>query len=175
MIERDGVRLARQTQRTPGKFRWLLQKEFDSPIGTNGEKVLRIVLDMSGRVVTAFPADKLLTILGTVVAVDLFSEGIADAAENVQFEAERLEKFEEMQRNKIDLWEFVPGIGDIWGGSLNEFEDLELAYDRWVDQVVKDVLAKAEWRAGQSLPDRPALAEVIRIGLGLPVLLEHGP
>ncbi|WP_178133964.1 eCIS core domain-containing protein [Vineibacter terrae] len=174
MVERNGVRLTRQTMQSPGKYRWLLQKEFDSAIGTKGEKVLRIVLDMSGRVVTAFPADKLLTTLGTIVAVDLFSEGVADAAENVEAEAERLAKFEEMQRSKIDLWDFVPGIGEIWGGNLNEFEDLELAHDRWLDKVVKDVVDQAEWRAQRSFGNRSEIEEIVRIGLGLPVLLEHG-
>jgi hypothetical protein len=97
-----------------------------------------------------------------------------DAAENVEVEAERLTKFEEMRRAKIDLWDLVPGIGNIWGGNLNEFEDLEMAHDRWTDQVVKDVIDQAEWRVGASLVNRPQLDDVIRVGMGLPVLLEHG-
>jgi hypothetical protein len=173
MVERGGVRLTRQMSRTPGKVRWLLQKEFSAPIGTNGEKVLRVVIDMSGRLVTAFPADKLLITFGTIVAVDAFGDGIADAAENVQFEAERLIKLQEMERNKIDLWDFVPWIGQIWGGALNESEDLILAHDRWIDQVVRDVIKRAEWGARSSLANRPALEDIVRIGMGLPVLLEH--
>lgn len=172
-VERAGVKLARQTSTTPGKYRWLLQKEFKTAIGTKGERVLRVVLDMSGRLVTAFPADKLLTILGTIFAMDLISEGIAEAAEGVAREAERLDRFKEMERNKIDLWDFVPGIGEIWGGKLNEFEDLELAFDRWVDQVVNDVIVRIEDRAGCSMANREAFGEVVRIGIGLPVLLEQ--
>ena len=107
--------------------------------------------------------------------MDLFSESVADAAENVEVEAERLAKFEEMKRNKIDLWDFVPVIGDIGGGNLNEFEDLHLAHDRWVDRVVKDVIDQAEWRAGQSFANRKELEDIVRIGMGLPVLLEHTP
>jgi len=103
----------------------------------------------------------------------LISEGIAEAAEGVATEAERLDKFKEMERNKIDLWDFVPGIGEIWGGKLNEFEDLELAFDRWVDQVVDDVIARIEDRAGCSMSNREAFGEIVRIGIGLPVLLEQ--
>lgn len=173
VVEHAGVKLARQTSTTPGKYRWLLQKEFKTAIGTKGEKVLRIVLDMSGRIVTAFPADKILTLIGTVVGIDLISEGIANAAENTAFEMERLEKFKEMQRQKIDLWDFVPYIGAIWGGKLNEFEDIEMAFDRWIDQVVKDTVDKIEWQAKASLSNREAISEVVRIGMGLPLLLEH--
>jgi Domain of unknown function (DUF4157) len=172
-VERAGVKITRQATATPGKVRWVIQKKFPSAIGTKGETVLRVVLDMSGRIVTAFPADKLLTILGTVAATELLTEGIADAAEKVGAEAERLEQLKEMERNKIDLWDFVPWIGAIWGGSLNQFEDLELAYDRYVDNVVRDVITQAERRAGCSFANRTALEEVVRCGLGTPLLLEN--
>jgi hypothetical protein len=129
---------------------------------------------MSGRLVTAFPADKLLIFFGTVTAIDLFCEGIADAAENVEAEAERLTKLQEMARGKLDLWDFVPGIGAIWGGNLNQFETAELAHDRWIDQVVEDVIARAVWRAGATFGNRPALQEIVRVGMAMPSFLEHG-
>jgi hypothetical protein len=99
-VERAGVKITRQATKTPGKVRWLVQKKFPAAIGTKGETVLRVVLDMSGRIVTAFPADKLLTILGTVAAAEFLTEGIADAAERVGAEAERLEQLKEMERNQ---------------------------------------------------------------------------
>jgi hypothetical protein len=172
-VERAGVKITRQATQTPGKVRWLVQKQFSSAIGTKGETVLRVVLDMSGRIVTAFPADKLLTILVTVAAAEVFTERVANAAEMVAAEAERLEQLKEMERNKIDLWDFVPWIGAIWGGSLNRFEDLELAYDRYVDRVVWDVIGQAERDSGCSFVNRGALEEVVRCGMGIPILLEN--
>jgi hypothetical protein len=107
-------------------------------------------------------------------AVDLFAEGVADAAENVELEAERLTKFQEMQRSKVDLWDFVPGIGAIWGGNLNQFEDIELAHDRWIDQVVEDVIVRAEYRAGCTFGNRLDLKDIVRVGMAMPSFLEHG-
>ena len=174
MVERAGVRLTRQTTRTPGKIRWLLQKEFRSPIGTAGERVLCVVLDMSGRLVTAFPADKLLVIFG-VVGASQFIDSVANAAETVAVEAERLAALEERQRARIDIQEFLPIVGDLWGGRLNEFEDLELAFDAWVDAVVKDVIAGSEWKVGLCFEGttRQNLENVVRTAMGLPILLEH--
>ena len=172
-IERAGVKITRQATSTPGKFRWLVQKKFSSAIGTKGETVLRVVLDMSGRIVTAFPADRLLTILVSVAAAEMLTEGIANAAEKVSAEAERLEAFKEMERNKIDLWDFVPGIGLIWGGKLNQFEDVEMAYDRYVDTIVRDVITEAERQAGCSFANRAEVEEVVRCGMGIPLLLEN--
>ncbi len=172
-IEEAGVKVTRQTTATPGKFRWLIQKQFSKEIGTKGETVLRVVLDMSGRIVTAFPADKILAILITVGAVEALTEGIADAAEKVAAEANRIEQIKERERNKIDLWEFVPVIGDIWGGSLNQFEDMDLAYDRFVDRVVNTVITAAEQRAGASLANREELEDIVRCGIGLPMMLEN--
>ncbi|MES1165980.1 MAG: DUF4157 domain-containing protein [Verrucomicrobiota bacterium] len=172
-VERAGVKVTRQATGTPGKFRWLIQKKFSGAIGTNGETVLRVVLDMSGRIVTAFPADKLLTILVTVTAAEMLTAGIADAAEEIAAEVERLERLKEMERNKIDLWDFVPGIGLIWGGALNQFEDLEMAHDRYVDRRIRDIIAAAERRAGCSFANRSGLEDLVRCGVGIPLLLEH--
>lgn len=172
-VEEAGVKITRQSTSTPGKFRWLIQKQFGKEIGTKGETVLRVVLDMSGRIVTAFPADKILAILITVGAVEALTEGIADAAEKVAAEANRIEQIKERERNKVDLWEFVPVIGDIWGGSLNQFEDMDLAYDRFVDRVVNTVITAAEQRAGASLANRDELEDIVRCGIGLPMMLEN--
>lgn len=172
-IEKDGIKITRQATGTPGKVRWLIQKDFGKAIGTKGETVLRVVLDMSGRIVTAFPADKILTVLVTALAAEALTEGIADAAEKVSAEATRVEHIKERKRNEIDLWDFVPYIGAIWGGSLNEFEDLDLAFDRFVARTVSAVVAEAEERAGISFVNHMEIEELVRCGLGVPLLLEN--
>ncbi len=171
-IEKGGVKITRQATRTPGKVRWLIQKDFGKAIGTNGETVLRVVLDMSGRLVTAFPADKLAAILVTAVAAEALTEGIADAADRVSAEAMRVGQIKERKRGGIDMWDFVPYIGAIWSGSLNEFEDLDLEFDRFVDRTVSAVIADAEQRAGCSFANRAEIEDVVRCGLGLPIMLE---
>lgn len=172
-IERGGLKVTRQATRTPGKVRWLIQKDFGKAIGTKGETVLRVVLDMSGRIVTAFPADKILTVLVTAVAAEALTEGIADAAEKVSAEATRVEHIKERKRGEIDMWDFVPYIGEIWGGSLNEFEDLDLAFDRFVARTVSAVIADAEEQASCSFANRAEIEDLVRCGLGLPMLLEN--
>lgn len=172
-IERNGLKITRQATGTPGKVRWLIQKDFEKEIGTKGETVLRVVLDMSGRIVTAFPADKILTVLVTAVAAEALTEGIADAAERVSAEATRVEQIKERKRGEIDLWDFVPYIGEIWGGSLNEFEDLDLAFDRFVARTVSAVVAEAEERAGCSFVNHVEIEDLVRCGVGLPLLLEN--
>jgi hypothetical protein len=172
-IEKDGLKITRQATRTPGKVRWLIQKDFGKEIGTKGETVLRVVLDMSGRIVTAFPADKILTVLVTAAAAEALTEGIADAAEKVSTEATRVEQIKERKRGQIDMWDFVPYIGEIWGGSLNEFEDLDLDFDRFVARTVSAVVADAEERAGCSFVNHAEIEDLVRCGLGLPILLEN--
>ncbi len=172
-IERDGLKITRQATGTPGKVRWLIQKDFGKEIGTKGETVLRVVLDMSGRIVTAFPADKILTVLVTAIAAEALTEGIADAAEKVSAEATRVEQIKERKRGEIDLWDFVPYIGEIWGGSLNEFEDLDLAFDRFVAATISAVIGEAEERAGCSFAHRAEIEDLVRCGLGLPMLLAN--
>ena len=167
------LKITRQATGTPGKVRWLIQKDFGKEIGTKGETVLRVVLDMSGRIVTAFPADKILTVLVTAVAAEALTEGIADAAEKVSAEATRVEQIKERKRGQIDMWDFVPYIGEIWGGSLNEFEDLDLAYDRFVARTVSAVVADAEERAGCSFVNHAEIEDLVRCGLGVPMLLEN--
>ena len=60
IIERNGLKIAIQQTGSPGKVRWVVQRAFGQTIGTNGERILRVVIDSSGRVVTAFPAERLL-------------------------------------------------------------------------------------------------------------------
>jgi RHS repeat-associated protein len=43
-----------------GKFAWIIEKEFKDKIGEKGQKILRVVVDKEGKLVTAFPVDKLI-------------------------------------------------------------------------------------------------------------------
>ena len=107
------------------------------------------------------------------MAAEALTEGIADAAERVTAEATRVERIKERKRGEVDLWDFVPYIGEIWGGNLNEFEDLDLAFDRFVARTVSAVIADAEEQASCSFANRAEIEDLVRCGLGLPILLEN--
>lgn len=174
VIEEAGIRITRQATGTPGKFRLLIQKVFDREIGTRGERVLRLVLDQTGRIVTAFPADRLATIGLTVAGIEALTAGTARAGETVQDQAARVEAAEKAREERVDIWEWVPFIGDIWGGSLNEGEDEMLRQEREVAALIRDAIDDVEKAEQRSLgePEREYLAELIRAAIASPLVME---
>jgi len=173
VIEEAGIRITRQGTGTPGKFRLVIQKVFDREIGTQGERVLRVVLDQTGRIVTAFPADRLVAIGLTAAGIEALTEGTARAGEAVHAQAERAEAAEKAREERIDIWEFVPFIGDIWGGSLNEGEDEMLRQEREIAALIKETLDDVEKSEQRTLgaPERHELEQLIRVAIASPFVL----
>jgi hypothetical protein len=176
VLEGAGLRITRQAAGAPGKFRWLVQKEFKEAIGTKGERVLRVILDQTGRVVTAFPADRLAAIGLTAVGIEVMTARTASASERVRATAERMVKAEEERANKVSFWDFVPLIGDIWGGELNAGEDAMLRQEREVLALIADVIGGVEQAEQRSLApaERAELGQLVRAALATPLLLEAG-
>jgi hypothetical protein len=48
-----------------GKIAWVFEREFKDPIGQGGQKILRVVVDKEGKVVTAFPVNSLIDRIAT--------------------------------------------------------------------------------------------------------------
>lgn len=146
VIEEGTIRVVRQSTRSPGKVRWVIEKTFAKAVGTEGQRILRIVVDQTGRVVTAFPTDRLLALGVTAAGLELFSERSAEAAERVQGSMDRQAALEAAaQEDHSSWWEWVPIIGDIWGGDLNAGESAELAAGREGEQrrrYINDVVAQ---------------------------------
>lgn len=140
MLEEGAIRIARQTTGTPGKFRWIVQKTFPDAIGTAGERVLRIVIDQSGRIVSAFPADRLLAIGIGVGALGVLDARTAAASERTRDYAAR----DAAKEDDVSWWEFVPIIGDLWGGELNAGEDEELRRERELSAEIASTIAAIE-------------------------------
>jgi hypothetical protein len=169
VLEEGGVRVFRQATRTRGKFRVIVEKQFSSEIGTQGERILRVVLDMSGRVVTAFPTDRFLQIgisAGAMtVAIDIFTEQTAEAAERIRtrIEAEEAEEETDWLTTILDFI-FAPSVA-------NEGEDLLLDIDRIVAEVTSDVIAEIEEAEQMPLgPDqREAIADMVAVAIGSPL------
>ncbi|WP_307853191.1 DUF4157 domain-containing protein [Kitasatospora sp. RG8] len=175
VIEEGAIKLIRQTTPTPGKFRYLVQKVFTTEIGTRGERVLRIVLDQTGRIVTAFPADRLAAIGLGVAAIETLTARTAHAGEVVREQAEQVERERQKRESGIDFWDFVPLIGDVWGGSLNEGEDQELRRAQEVSQLIRGTIADVEATEHRTLgpAERQELDQLIRAAITSP-LIEDG-
>jgi hypothetical protein len=134
-VEEGAIRVVRQATRTPGKYRWIVQKTFADAIGTGGQRILRIVIDQTGRIVTAFPTDVLVGLGITLAGVEAFSERTAEAAESVHASIARESALERAaHEDHSSWWEWVPIIGDIWGGELNAGESEMLAAGREAKQ-----------------------------------------
>lgn len=179
IVEEAGIRLTRQATGTPGKFRLVIEKVFNREIGTAGERVLRLVLDQTGRLVTAFPADRLLLLGLTVAGVEALTEGSAKAGEIVRSQAERQAAVKAREEEQSSSWwEWVPIIGDIWGGSLNVGEDEALRQDRerqQIDNLIKEIIDDLEKTEQRSFAPqrRQEIEDVIRTAISLPGLLEE--
>jgi hypothetical protein len=175
ILEEGGVKIARQGTRTPGKFRLIVQKTFGKEIGTNGEKILRIIIDQSGRIVTAFPADRLLAIGFTVGTIELFGERTASANEVVREQAKAKAEREEKAEEGLDWQEFIPFIGMIWGGSLNEGEDEMIRDDRFIQNMIEDIIKEIEFSEQRSFDGdrRREIEDLVRAAIAAPMIGEE--
>ena len=152
-----------------------VQKAFSSAIGTKGETVLRVIIDQSGRIVTAFPAERIGAIgLGVAGALAL-EEGVAEASEQIRTDAEQQAKLAAEKEDSLGDWEeWIPFLGDIWGGSLNEGEDEFLRQQRFYSEVVDDVVNQVEFEEQRTLgpKERADLAELVRAGIAAPYMVD---
>ena len=172
IIEEAGIRITRQATGTPGKFRLVIQKVFNKEIGTQGERVLRLVLDQTGRIVTAFPADRLAVIGLTAAGVAALTEGTARAGEAAQAQVAKADAAQKEREDRFDFWDWVPLIGDIWGGSLNEGEDEMLRQDREITTLIQETIADVEQSEKRTLgmAERKELEQLIRAAIASPLI-----
>ena len=175
VLEEGGIRIERQMMGN-GKWRLKVQKAFSSAIGTKGETVLRVIIDQTGRLVTAFPADRIALIgLGAAGALAL-DEGTAEAGEQIRMDAEaQAAKLAEKEDSWGDWEEWIPFLGDIWGGSLNEGEDEYLRQQRFYADVVEDIVKRVEYSEGRELgkAEREDLRDLIRAGVAAPYMVDE--
>jgi hypothetical protein len=133
VIEEGAIRVSKQHTSTPGKPWWVVEKTFMRAIGTQGETVLRIVVNHAGKIVTAFPTHTLKSLGVGVGVVGAFTTRTAEAAQTLEESRRKQESLYsalEAAENDDSWWEWVPIIGDIWGGSLNVGESQTLAIYR---------------------------------------------
>jgi hypothetical protein len=169
-LREGAITVARQTTGTPGKFRWVVEKTFGSEIGTAGERILRIIIDQSGRVVTAFPTDRLIAIGLAAAALNVFGERSAAAAEKAHAYAAK----DAAKEDDVSWWEFVPVIGDLWGGELNAGEDDLLRRDRELNKDILETIAAIEEEEKRSLnpEERKVVEDTFRAAIAAPLMTE---
>ncbi len=122
------------------RARWVVEKEFNREIGKNGERILRVVVEASGRIVTAFPVRAFTT--GTAAAIAYLAVDDAVAHANA-----RLDAVNKQAAKRLDDEEdsFFGGLAKtiltfgLYSGNLNAGEDV----DRWVAKQVKQIRADA--------------------------------
>lgn len=170
VLEEGGVRVFRQATRTPGKFRYVVEKDFGREIGTRGERILRVIIDETGRLVTAFPVDRFMAVGLTVGAVSIFSEHAAGASERIR---ERIEA----EENRPTDWvgEILDFLNPLSGGSLNEGEQLLLDIDSIINSTTEQVIREIEETEHVKLTpeQREAIRDLVQVGVGSPLELEH--
>jgi RHS repeat-associated protein len=76
LVERAAKRPDRVVRQNNGRL--LIERKFGRDIGTNGERYLRVVVEESGEIVTAFPASEMIPVMyGTDIGLTLLGPGLA--------------------------------------------------------------------------------------------------
>jgi hypothetical protein len=97
------------SQSEGGGLAWVIEKSFSEDVGAAGEKVLRVVVDKEGKVITAFPVKSLLkrvAIQGIQVSAQLAVVAILLTqyeGESQAAEADTAERYKKQEANKSSL------------------------------------------------------------------------
>ena len=138
-----------------GKLAWVFEKEFKDEVGVGGQKVLRVVVDKEGKVVTAFAVDSLIkriaikgiqvsAELATVAFLTTLYEKEAKAAD--ENTAVRYKRFEESQSTLETVLEWVVPLG------LAESSPIALELDfAQISAHSQAAIAEAEHELGRKL------------------------
>lgn len=174
VLDEAGVTVTIQPGRTAGKFRTVIQKDFKRVIGTKGETAIRVVVDQSGRIVTAFPVNIATLALG-VVGLELFTERTAEAAEQVRGAIEEHE-------NRPPNWGEILGelaidiasVGLLAPSTLDESEDLNVRIDRIIWEAAQATILEIEQAEGIVLTEdqRWAIYDLAQVAIGSPMVFE---
>ncbi len=161
------------------RLRYVIEKQFNREIGRNGETILRVVVERSGRIVTAFPVRE-FTRAGAAAGVTFVAIEDATAAARNELEAletqaqQALEDAEPSWAEEL-FWDIV--TFGLHGGSLNVGEDVYLWADRRTrqiqEQAVSDVLTAVEEAEAVCLnaDERSRIRDLVTVGLAFPDLM----
>lgn len=160
---------------------YAVERQFPQAIGTQGERILRVVIRRSGEIITAYPVRAFTrTTTGAVAAFITLDSAVSHAQE--QFAQVQAEAQQRLEASEPSFWEDL--VNDVltfglYGGRLNQGEDVMLwqqrEFSRIERQVFEEVLAAAEneARATLSSEDREQIRQMVQSALTIPYLLEQ--
>jgi hypothetical protein len=123
---------------------------------------------MSGRIVTAFPADRFMIAGIGVAGVEVLTEHTAEAGENIRTAIE-------YEENKKTSWaeKIIEFIFDV--STANEGENLELWIEGEINKTTADVIREIEEAEQVSLSEesKKAIADLVAEAIGNPLVLEE--
>lgn len=167
-----GIRMFRQAA-GPGKFRWVIEKEFKSAIGKGGERLLKLVVDASGRIVTAYPIEQFSALGLGAAAMIIFDTKAAEAGEHIH---SAVEGDARRRENEEDSWssffiDLVTPLG-FEAGTLNEGEDLDLEIWRNLDKAHREIVTEIENEQKRTLSEaeRGELRDLLEASVGTSML-----
>ena len=174
VVESSGLKIFNQQTGTPGKIRTVIEKKFEKDIGTKGEKILKVILDQTGRIVTAYPAEK-LTKLGlgimAIQAVDANAESAADATKR-KYESRMKEADEHALDDELnDL--SLSTINPLLGGELNSGEQEWIEHNKTIRAYTNRTVEQVESAEGRKLTseERQEIRNVIEASVGITLSL----
>lgn len=164
----------------PGRrLRYVIEKQFGREIGKQGETIIHVVIEASGRIVTAYPV-RAFTQAGAAAGVLVITLDAAAAEARGQLDAAEAEAQRRLEAAEPSFaealfWDIV--TFGLHGGSLNVGEDVYFWADRRVreiqQQACNEVISAVEADELRSLgPDeRRNICDLVTVALAQPDLL----
>lgn len=176
VLKGPGIRMFRQSA-GKGKFRWVIEREFKNPIGKAGEKVLKIVVDYSGRIVTAYPTKALSSMGLGVAAMGVFDGKAAEAGERIQDAVEADQRRREADANSWGSFaiDVLTPIG-LTPSVANDGEGLWLTRRNIVRHVFAKLVSEIEQAESRKLSEeeRRKLYELLTVSVGSAMIAQGG-
>lgn len=164
------------------RTRYVIEKQFNRVIGKDGETIMKIVVEASGRIVTAYPV-KAFTRSGAAagaamyVALDSAAAEAQDKFQQINQQADQM-----IQAAEPSIWEDI--FNDIitlglYGGSLNQGEAAYLHVrdetQKVIDEAVTEVIQHIEETEQRSLgpEEREKVRQFVTQGLTVSSQLEE--
>ena len=167
-------------QKVGRKTRYIVEKEFNRVIGKGGEKILKVVIDKTGRIVTAYPVKEFTK--GGAAAMALYialDEAAAETQQQFDQVNRRAQAMTEREEDSFwgELLKTIVTFG-LYSGSLNRGESAELYVSRATQKIrreaYKKVIKAVEEDEQRSLgPDEiKRITELVDAAISFPMAMD---
>jgi RHS repeat-associated core domain len=132
-----------------GRTRFVVEKEFNRAIGKDGERILRVVMEESGKIITAYPVKE----FARGAAGAAFVLAISHEAEAATRDAVALAQKIDERENRFDPFAIIFGADNLLSG-----EAAGLAVQRLYAERLGTLIESTEKTLGRSLSDEERAA-----------------